>query len=270
MAADILKHLKFYLSGGLPDTLRHERSRKRNAEAQKWEEFFSDDFSAVELDPIMWTVRRPAPTEALPAMQYSPAEEHHLFSDDGHNIQHTGHSLQLLTQEEHAEGLVYSKQFGFMPAVRKFTAGYLSTGDNMKLLYGKVEAKVRFNLPSKNVYHALWLSAGYCLPHINILRLGKRLEFGCFVKKGDKTRQRAVSWWRGVLSQDKSYIVALVWKPDRLEWYINGRQMFAAACTIDVPLFLSFSTGVVGKKPHLSKPSVMEIEWVKIYAPQAN
>ncbi|GHT72678.1 hypothetical protein FACS189456_1850 [Bacteroidia bacterium] len=338
MAFELLKHIKFYLLGGLPSASRYEQKRTRIREQHKryevlhesdamkryrelatqtatprnqsglpkkewkqlkreltalrknadvvqffklqkgadnfkeltsWEEFFYEDFQEKELDPIKWIVQRPSFDERLPNIQYSLAEENHLFAAEAKNLQLTGHSLQIFTKKEPepAEGVVFSNEFGFVPAQRNFTSGIISTGENCKLLYGKIEAKVKFFSSSKYVFHAIWMAAGGRLPHINILRKGSKLEFSSFAQNKDKTQQHADLWSAGTLRQNTYYIVQLIWNKDRIEWYINGKKMFSAPNTIHEPMFLTFSSGVLGGNPRSETPSVFEIDWVSISSP---
>jgi hypothetical protein len=233
-------------------------------EILQWDEFFYEDFCTAELDPQKWITYRCAAIEQLPEIQYSLAEENHILTTDGQNLRLTGDSLQVLTKKEPAEGLVFSRDFGFIEAKRNFTSGIINTGDTCRLIYGKVEVKFRVRSASKHVYHAIWMSGGQRLPHINLLRIGKKLEFGEFALTDSGISQHTNLWSKRLVRPNTYYILRLLWNKDRIEWYINGKKMFAAPNVIHEPLFLAFSSGATGREQRSKKESVLEVKWVKM------
>ena len=250
-------------------TLFRLQKKTRNfEELLMWDEFFYEDFAAPELDPLKWMVRRCAAHEQLPEIQYSPAEDRHLFACNGENLHLTGSSLQVLTKKEPAEGLVFSSRVGFAPAKRNFTAGIVNTGDTCRLIYGRVEVKFRYRSASRHVYHSIWMSGGRRLPHINLLRIGKKVEFGAFAAE-DNARHHWGQWRRRLLRPNTDYILRLLWTKDLMEWRINGKKMFSAPNAIHEPMFLAFSSGVAGGEPRTKKTSTLEIKWVKMAAERA-
>lgn len=335
MAYNLLKRLRFFLSGGLPGTSRYEKKqlqlqqnferyqvlaqsekmqrynelaaqvatpRKQSGLSKKewkqikqdfstlqksqeisqffklqkqsknfkeiaaWKEVFFDNFNAPALDASKWVTRCPTATEALPHITYTQAEECHLFTD-GNNVQSTGETVQVLTQKEPTTGIVFSKELGFIPAERNFTSGIVNTDEKYRVQYGKIEAKIKFQSTSKYVFHAVWMAAGGQLPHINLLRIGQNIEMSSFAKS-DRGTLQYVDLWGKILRQNTFYIIQLLWNEDKITWSINGRPMFSAPNTIHQPLFLSFSSGILGGEPRTELPSTLTVDWVKVSQPQ--
>jgi hypothetical protein len=229
------------------------------------DEFFYEDFTTPELDPQKWIVRRPCADTNMPEIQYSSSDDFHLFTTDGQNIELTDGSMRIITKKEPCEGLVFSHEFGFIPAKRDFTSGIINTGYGCRLLYGAVEVKFKYRSASKHAYHTIWMSGGKRLPHINIVRIGKKVEMGTFAQSLDGSIVQHSSVWRkGLLKPDTYYVVRMRWDKDRIEWRINGKKMFSAPCNIHEPMFLGLSSGVADQQPHSRKESALEIKIVKM------
>ncbi|GHU95110.1 hypothetical protein FACS1894156_4220 [Bacteroidia bacterium] len=245
---------------------RLQKQTKNFKEVAAWKQTFFDNFTAPALDDALWVNRCPTATPALPHINYSLAEEWHLFTENGNNVQCTGDTLQLITQKEQAAGIVFSKELGFIPAERNFTSGIVNTDQKYRVQYGKIEAKIKFQSASKYVFHAVWMAAGGQLPHINLLRIGQNIEMSSFAKS-DRGALQYVDLWGKILRQNTFYIIQLLWNEDKITWSINGRPMFSAPCTIHQPLFLAFSSGILGGEPRTEQPSSLVVDWVKVSQP---
>jgi hypothetical protein len=247
----------------------HLQKKNHNfKEILQWEEFFYDDFAAPTLDPLKWQIYRPAADAHLPEIQYSPAQEHQILTTDGSNLQVGGGALQICTRKEPAQGVVFSNVYGFVPAERNFTSGIINTGDTCRLVYGKAEVKFRYNSSSKYVYHSICMSAGKRLPQVNVVRIGRKTEFGVFAANPNGTgiTQHSAVYRRGFLKPNTDYVLRVEWRVESMEWFINGKRIFTAPNLLHEPLFLAFTSGIAGKEPQTQKPSTLEIQWVKMCA----
>ncbi len=224
-----------------------------------WEPVFTDEFDGGALDKSRWITHPLVDDEKL---LYSPANEGHLYTD-GSNVSVDGSSLKITTKAEHASGLGFSPALGFINVERECTAGLVSTAKSHRQLYGKVEAKIRFSQSGKGVYHTMWLGAQRRLPHLNVIRIGAKLEFGVFAAGNDK-KQHTEAWNRSMLRQNTYYIVTLEWSESCITWKINGATMFTAPNVLHEPMYVGFASGVEGSLSGSAQP-IFEVDWVKTY-----
>jgi hypothetical protein len=245
-----------------------QKKAKKFKEFLEWQETFSDDFDAQQLNADKW-VAHPSLIGLLPGLLYSSADDNQVFTD-GNNLNFTDNAVQLITKKEKGTGLMFSEQFGFFPTERDYTSAIINTGEKYNLQYGKIEVKIKIHSLPKFVYHVAWLGAGKRLPHVNLFRLGDNLEFSAFAENEQQGEVQHVDlWWKYLLRKNTNYIIKLEWDIECMSWFINGRKMFSAPNIIDTPLYIAFSSGVTGE-PHKLSPSVMEIDWVKAYQLREN
>ena len=226
---------------------------------------FEDNFNGSSLDAKKWLDHYYVVGAGLNA-DYSPADENHVYTN-GANVSVSDQTLKIVTKSEPAMGLGFSEAHGFVPVERKHTSGIVNTGKSYSMEQGKVEAKIRFKQPSKSIYHAVWLGAGKRLPHVNIMRLGKKLEFSVFAE-GQANEQDVLQyvslWSRRLLRKNTYYIIELEWNADSITWKVNGAAMFTAPNIVKEPMYIAFSSGVTGARVGAT-PALFEIDWVKAY-----
>jgi hypothetical protein len=228
-----------------------------------WDLKFEDSFKGQSLDAKKWLSHYYVVGKGLD-MDYSPANEGHVYTN-GANVSVANQSLKIATKREHATGLGFSDVLGFVPMEREFTSGIVNTGESFQVKYGKVEAKIRFTAPFRGIYHAMWLGAGKKLPHVNIVRIGEKVEFSAFSEESAiNLRQHVSLWSRRTLRQNTHYIVALEWSEQGLVWKVNGVTMFSSPNVADEPMYVAFSSGVMGA-PAISAQATFEVDWVKVY-----
>jgi beta-glucanase (GH16 family) len=230
-----------------------------------WELIFSDDFEGDKLSKKLWQTH-PSLGGKLPDLLYSPANEKQVFTD-GDNIEVSNKSVKLVTKKESGKGLAFGDQHGFIPVERDYTSGIINTGNSHKQLYGKVEARIRFNQPSKAVYHSMWMSAGGLLPHLNIIRIGTKLEFSVFnegKEKGEAPESYIGIQPRNYLRQNTYYVFTVEWNEKVIIWKINGRKMYSAPNIVNEPMYIAFSSGITAE-PSNNRHSILEVDWVRAY-----
>jgi beta-glucanase (GH16 family) len=231
-----------------------------------WELKFEDSFSGSALDAKKWLDHYYVKGAGLNTSYYSPADENHVYTS-GANVSVSDQTLKIVTKNESAAGLGFSEAYGFVPVERKYTSGIVNTGGSYRMEQGRVEAKIRFKQPSKGIYHAVWLGSGKRLPHVNIMRIGKKLEFSVFAEgqaSGHDTLQYVSLWSRRRLRQNAYYIVELEWNADCITWRVNGVTMLTTPNIVKEPMFIAFSSGVTGARAGAA-PALLEVDWVKAY-----
>lgn len=250
-------------SAEVTDFFKLQKTSRNFHAITDWDVKFEDSFNAQALDAKKWLSHYYVVGAGL-NMDYSPANESHVYTN-GANVSIANQSLKIVTKPEHATGLGFSDVLGFVPVERSFTSGIVNTGESFQLKYGKVEAKIRFSSPAKGMYHAMWLGAGKKLPHVNIVRIGEKVEFSAFSEGSAASLRHHVSLWsRKALRQNTYYIVALEWSEQSLVWKVNGATVFTLPNMVDEPMYVAFSSGVMGM-PTTSAHGMLEVNWVKVY-----
>lgn len=229
-----------------------------------WDVKFEDCFEGSALDGKKWLDHYYV-IGTKDGMDYSPANENHVYTN-GANVSVSNQMLKIATKREHTMGLGFSDVVGFVPVEREYSSGIVNTGKSFSMKEGKLEAKIRFMQPSKHIYHAIWLSSGKKLPHVNVLRIGEKLEFSAFAEESSKEYAQHVRLWpRSVLRQNSYYIITLEWSAESMVWKINGVPMFTAPNIVMEPMYIVFSSGVTGVTPSNIGPALFEVDWVKAY-----
>jgi hypothetical protein len=250
-------------SADVSNFFRLQKSSDNFHEITRWELAFEDSFDGKALDKDRW-VTHPAIVGNAVELLYSSSDENHVYTDGG-NVVVEDHTLKIMVKQEHADGVGFHEQVGFVPIEREYTAGIVNTAHSHTQLYGKVEAKIRFNKRKRGIYYAMWLGTGKVLPHVNVLRTGSEIELSAFAgQKAGKELRYVETWKRSLLRKNTAYIVALEWDREVMTWKINGTVLFSAPNTVNEPVYIAFSSGVTGA-PHISTPAVLEVSWVKAY-----
>ncbi|MDR2937338.1 MAG: family 16 glycosylhydrolase, partial [Prevotellaceae bacterium] len=228
-----------------------------------WDVKFEDNFDCGSLDCKKWLDHYYV-VGSKEGMDYSPANENHVYTN-GANVSISNQTLKITTKREQIMGLGFSDVVGFLPVERECSSGIVNTGRSFCMKGGKVEAKIRFTQPSKHIYHAIWLSSGKKLPHVNVMRLGEKLEFSAFSESASAELQHVRLWPRKVLRQNSYYIITLEWNTESMVWKINGVPMFTAPNIVEEPMHIVFSSGATGVLPGSVEPALLEVDWVKAY-----
>ncbi|MDR1023565.1 MAG: hypothetical protein LBL94_09905 [Prevotellaceae bacterium] len=255
-------------SADVSDFFKLQRSSDNFHEILRWELAFEDTFVGTALDTAKWTPR-PAVIEAASEILYSPSGENHLYTD-GANVTVSGHVLKIMVRREQASGIGFHERLGFMPIERKYTSGIVNTARSYLQQYGKIEAKICFSKLEKGMYYSMWLGTGKKLPHVNVLRIGSKIELSAFAERSERSGgeklQHVETWKRSLLRQNTAYIVAIEWSKDMMIWKINGVTLFSAPNIVNEPMYIAFSSGVTGK-PNVSTLAALEVCWVRGYKP---
>jgi hypothetical protein len=250
-------------SAEVVDFFRLQKSSKNFHEITRWELAFEDTFNDEALNKDRW-ITHPAIVDNAVELLYSSADENHVYTD-GDNVAVEDHALKIMLKRKHADGMGFHERVGFVPIERKYTAGIVNTARSYTQQYGKIEAKIRFNKLKRGMYYAMWLGTGKVLPHVNVLRVGSKLEFSAFAEQKDGEKLRYVETWkRNLLRKNTAYIVAIEWNEEVMKWKINGKVLFSAPNIISEPVYIAFSSGATGN-PRISTPAVLEVSWVKAY-----
>ncbi|MDR1056179.1 MAG: family 16 glycosylhydrolase [Prevotellaceae bacterium] len=234
---------------------------KQFEEQERWVSKLYDDFSKNEIDTERWLTKQYW-GELLLQGSYSQNDEKQMVTD-GKNIKLSNGSLKILTQKELAKGLAWDTKMGFIPKTFNYTSGIISTASSFRQLYGKFEAKVRVTKTS-NVYHAFWMMADKKTPHLNIFKfVGNKLIFSAYNEENGVLHvKEEVSKYS---LNDGFYIYTLLWDEHKISWMVNGKKVCECPNLINEPMYIAFSTGIVGKIAEQRLPLELEIDWVRCF-----
>ncbi|MGL5913125.1 MAG: glycoside hydrolase family 16 protein [Bacteroidales bacterium] len=247
------------------DFFRLQRNSHNFNQIANWDLKFEDNFNYSDIEESKWLSRWCVQGVEFNA-NYSPANELHVFTED--NIEFNGQALKIHTKEEPSTGLGFSEIIGFTPIEREYSSAIVNTGKELMLQYGKIEVKFRFTLPKKGFYHAFWLGAGRKLPHVNMLRIGSKLEFSEFAKsesEDEETLEYVKLWQPKLLKKKAYYILAVEWLKDEIKWSINGKKIFVAPNLIHEPMYVALSSGVTHTPEKNHSNGLLEVDWIKVY-----
>jgi beta-glucanase (GH16 family) len=186
-------------------------------------------------------------------------EEHYI---DAQNVQTQGRVLSLITKEAGAAGLAWDEKLGFIPRHFNYTAGLVNTAGHYQTTptSGKIEIKLRISAV-KNLYHACWLNSEKKTPAVSLFNFcNNKLEVGIYHEEHDDKICR-----KARLSAKRFYVVQLEWDEEHITWLINGKKIAQKPNTIDIPLYLNMTSGMVGKVRAGKLPAYFEIDRVRIF-----
>jgi beta-glucanase (GH16 family) len=232
-----------------------------------WKLTFDGTFKGKTLDTRKWTTL-PVLPENTPDILYSSPYEYHVYTNGG-NVSLLDQTLAIVTKQEPAQqGVGFDSRVGFLPVERSFTSGIVSSIEKFSQPHGKIEVRCRFNSPHRGMYHAIWLRSHKMLPHVNMLRVDGKAEFGAFAasEPSENHLHKYVDVWsRALLRQNTYYVVAVEWDKETIVWRVNGAKIFSAPNIIaGKPMHIAFSSGVT-RKINTSAQAVLEVDWVKAY-----
>ncbi len=229
---------------------------------KKWSLTFAEDFSGG-IDRKKWLTRY-FWGDAVLKDSYALAHEKHLYTD-GKNLEVAQGKLKITTKREKIKGKAWDPKLGFFPKEFNYTSGLISTGNSFRQQYGLFEAKIRLN-KSYPVNHAFWMVSEQMLPHIDVVKYAKKLNFGNFwALNGEKAGKKVSSAASGKYTSDY-FIFSLEWSKQQLIWKINGIPVMNSGTGIpEAPMYLNFSSGLYQEADGTALPASMEIDWIRCY-----
>ena len=233
-----------------------KKCKKYVEEISKWKLTFGDDFESVILEK-KWITQ---PATALRYLKNSYSQLGDLqYLSDGKNINVTNSILQIVTRSEQADGYLWTKTHGFVPANFSYTSGMISSATKFMQSYGKIEAKVK--MPKTiGTYHAFYLGCEQMLPFINVFCVSNgKVRIGADNGIQNLTKKLAIP-----LKND-FYIVGIEWNESEIIWTINGKKVFSTSIRINEQLHLVFLSGVKKEQNASTLPIAFDIDWVKCY-----
>ncbi|MDR3184724.1 MAG: hypothetical protein LBT49_04895 [Prevotellaceae bacterium] len=228
------------------------------AELERWKIVFEDHFRDEKLAEH-WNTKPFWSTRQL-SESYVQNFEAHGF--DAQNVYIQGGVLTIATTKTATASLAWDEKYGFIPGHFNYASGTVNTAGHFQTQpkQGKIEVKLRVPA-AKNVYHACWLNCAKKTPAVSLFNFcNGKYEIGIYQDEYDDKLRRPVR-----LNRNKFYIVQLEWDENHITWRINGKKIARKANSIDLPLFLNITSGVVGKAPASKLPVHLELDWVKAF-----
>ena len=226
-----------------------------------WQISFEENFESDESLNANW-IKKYYWGDKLLNDSYSFNGELQYLSED--NVSSEMGTLQIETKKEAATGHVWNHEFGFVPAEFDYTSGIINTGDSFRQKYGYFEAKAKFS-KTKDITEAIWMVSDNMVPHLDIVKAGKKVSFGNIWENGTGPEQYEKKLGRNKFTSG-FYIFSLEWTPNHIIWRINGMEV--ARNMIDIPseaMYLAISSTVYKQLNENTLPSKFEVEWIKVY-----
>jgi beta-glucanase (GH16 family) len=238
------------------------KDSKKFDEIKRWSLTFSDDFSNG-IDRKKWILRYFWGDVVLNDT-YALADEKHLFTD-GKNLEVAHGKLKIITKKEKIKGKAWNPKMGFFPREFDYTSGLISSGKSFRQQYGLFEAKIRFNR-SYPVNHAFWMVSDQMLPHIDVIKCSKKMNFGNFwTYGGNKVNKKYATTGAGKYTSD-FFVYSLEWSNQKLVWKINGIPVMTSGKGVpEAPMYMNLSSGLYQDANGSVLPASMEIDWVRCY-----
>lgn len=234
---------------------------------KQWQLAFSDEFDAHRIDQKKW-ITRYFWGEALLHDSYVTDSDKQFYTGEG-NLELGNSLLKIITRREKVSGKAWNPAIGFYPREFQYSSGIVNTGGGFRQQFGLFEAKIRLNLNSP-LNHAFWLVSDTLLPHIDVVRAGKRLAVGNYwgnpnVRGG--VDKRVATFSRNRYGAD-FFIFTLEWSRGKLVWKINGVPVQTSREGIpDTPMFINFSSALYQDVNGSVLPGSVEVDWVRCYKP---
>jgi beta-glucanase (GH16 family) len=104
------------------------------------------------------------------------------------------------------------------------------------------------------------------LPHIDIVKCSKRLNFGNYwAIDSNRVNRKLSSTGSGKFTSDY-FIYSLEWSKQKLIWKINGIPAMTSGEGIpESPMYINFSSGLYQEADGTVLPASMEIDWIRCY-----
>jgi hypothetical protein len=230
-------------------------------EIKRWHITFAEDFSEG-LNKKNW-ITRYYWGDILLKDTYALADEKHQFTDGNLEVAHG--KLKIITKREKKSGKVWNPKLGFFSKEFNYTSGLVSSAASFRQQYGLFEAKIKFN-HSYPVNHAFWMVSEQMLPHIDVVKCAKKMNFGNYwALDGTRVGKSRSSVRAGKYTSDY-FIYSLEWSKQKLIWKINGIPVFTRYQGIpDSAMYINFSSGLYTEADGNILPASMEIDWIRCY-----
>jgi beta-glucanase (GH16 family) len=237
---------------------------KKFAWLRSWNETFIEDFSSPKLDTKKW-ITRYYWGEKLLKGSYSLSKDKH-FITDGKNLHFENGKLHIVTKKEIVNGKSWHPLNGFIPREFGYTSGLISTGVSFLQQYGTFEAKIKIH-ESKDLINAFWLVGMSMVPHIDIVKAGKKLYAGNFW--GEARNLKSIQRFTSSLGRSRFakdfYVYSLEWMPGKMTWKINGVEVASNHKGVpEVAMYIVLSAGLQRDISGVL-PAKFEIDWVRCF-----
>ena len=232
---------------------------------KSWKITFEDNFDGKKLDTEKWLTRY-LWGDKLIHDAYA-LETDKAFPTDGNNIELTDNTLKIVTRKEKTSGKIWKVPFGFIPQEFDYTTGLISTAKSFKQKYGRFEAKIKVNY-SKPVNYNFWMASEKMLPHVDILKLGKKktkVDMAHHFGSASHSPEKKTAEYKGLDVSQDFFIYTFEWAKEKMTWKINGVPVNEQSQGIPKEeMYLVFSSAITGKVDG-GLPASMEIDWVRCY-----
>jgi len=231
---------------------------------RKWSLTFNDEFSGPKLDTKSWLTKYYWGDKMLKD-SYSLSQDKHYVTDGG-NLNFENGRLHIVTRKESASGKSWNPSHGFVTRDFAYTSGLINTANSFRQQYGIFRAKVRITT-EKELHNAFWMVGKTMVPHIDIIKAAKKLNFGN--SWGDSRniksiKQNNFSKGRRKFTND-FFIYSLEWKSGKLSWAINGLEVASTSSGVpEEEMYIAFSAGLQTETNGIL-PAQMEIDWVRCH-----
>jgi beta-glucanase (GH16 family) len=229
-----------------------------------WDETFVEDFSSQKLDAKKW-ITRYYWGEKILKDSYSLSQDKH-FITDGKNLHFENGKLHIVTRKEVVTGKSWHPINGFIPREFGYTSGLISTGMSFKQRYGTFEAKIKIH-ESRDLLNAFWLVGMNMVPHIDIVKAGKKLYSGNVW--GDPRNLKSIQRFTSSIGRSRFtkdfYIYSMEWLPSKIVWKINGIEVASNQKGVpEEPMYMVLNAGLQ-KDINGMLPAKFEIDWVRCF-----
>jgi beta-glucanase (GH16 family) len=237
---------------------------KKFAWHRSWVQTFIEDFSASKLDAKKWITRYYWGDKILKG-GYSLSYDKHLVTD-GQNLHFENGKLNIITKKEVVHGKSWHATKGFITREFGYTSGLINTGSSFKQMYGTFEAKIKIH-EAKALQNAFWLVGMTQVPHIDIVKAGKRVFFGNMW--GNSRDLKSLKKYSTSLRRDRLakdfFIYTVEWLPGKIVWKINGVEVAKSQQGVPVePMYMVISSGLQ-KELNGILPARLEVDWVRCF-----
>jgi hypothetical protein len=237
------------------------KDSKKFEELRTWEVSFEEDFATSTINPEKW-LKKYYWGDKLLNDTYSLATDKHLISEDNVNVKNS--ILEIVTRKEDVKGKAWEPAIGFYEKDFHFTSGLVNTGKSFRQKFGKFEAKIRFNQDFP-VNHAFWMVSDKQVPHVDIVKYDKHLNFNNFWKNGSPSIHQNLNKVKSSKYPKDFFIYGLEWTPEQLTWTINGITVATQTAGVpQEPMYIQFSSGLY-EESELMQPAKCEIDWIRCY-----